>query len=66
MWAVSSLFAHIWEVSADTILHCYCVDDELEKKDGGSAKNCRQRLDYALKKSQEHSKSRQPTQEVLN
>lgn len=65
MWGVSSLFAHIWEVSADTILHCYCIDDELEKKGGGSAKNCRDKLTAALEKSEQQNKPRE-TKELMN
>lgn len=36
MLCVSKLFAHIWEVSSDSILHCHCIDECLE---GGDAKN---------------------------
>ena len=28
-WVVSKLFAHIWETSADAILHCYCIDEKI-------------------------------------
>ena len=43
--AVCTLFSHIWEVSCDTILHCYCIDSELQKLNGkGEAKHARQKL----------------------
>lgn len=29
-WVISRLFAHIWETSADAILHCYCIDEKLQ------------------------------------
>ena len=36
MFVVAKLFAHIWEVGSDTILHCHCIDECLE---GGNARN---------------------------
>ena len=45
MYSVASLFAHIWEVSSDSILHCHCIDEALE---GGQARRSTQKLENAL------------------
>ena len=45
MYAVASLFAHIWEVSSDSILHCHCIDENLE---GGKARRSTQKLENVL------------------
>ena len=55
-YSVGSLFAHIWEVSSDAILHCYCLDDELEKRTGGTAVHVTENLQKALA----HSEQKKP------
>jgi Plasma-membrane choline transporter len=45
--AIGKLFMHIWEISADTIMHCHCIDEELG---GGRAANAPERLKNALDK----------------
>lgn len=42
---VGKLFAHIWEVSSDSILHCHCIDETLE---GGNARHSTQKLENVL------------------
>lgn len=32
--SISSLFAHVWEVSCDVILHCYCLDEAIQGNRG--------------------------------
>jgi hypothetical protein len=67
MFGVATLFAHIWEVSSDAILHCYCIDEELEKKSGGSAKNVPEKLRSALSEAKEKlikKKERAATAEI--
>lgn len=44
-WIVARLFAHIWEASSDAILHCYCIDEALEK---GNAKHSTVKLNNAV------------------
>ena len=31
-WLITQLFGHIWEISSRTLLHCYCLDEELERR----------------------------------
>lgn len=67
MFAVASLFAHIWEVSSDAILHCYCIDEELERKSGGTAKHLPDKLRSALSEAKEKlikKKERAATAEI--
>jgi len=52
-YAVAMLFSHIWEASSDTILHCFCIDEELEQKRGSHAKNQTDKLKYALDVSEQ-------------
>lgn len=47
MLCVANIFAHVWEVSSDTILHCHCIDENLE---GGYPRNSTGRIDDALAK----------------
>lgn len=49
MLCISKLFAHIWEVSSDSILHCHCIDECLE---GGDAKNSTATLNNALARAE--------------
>ena len=49
MFFVSTLFAHIWEVSCDSIMHCHCIDECLE---GGDAKNSTFALNNALSRAE--------------
>jgi solute carrier family 44 protein 1 (choline transporter-like protein) len=44
-WIVARLFAHIWEATSDAILHCYCIDEALEK---GHAKHSTVKLNNAV------------------
>jgi len=61
-FGVASLFAHIWEVSSDTILHCYCIDEELEKSTGGTgAIHSSEKLKSALEKSEKHQEAKRKT-----
>jgi len=55
MFAVARLFSHIWEVSADSFLHCHCIDEELE---GGVARRSTNRLDAALKDAADDQKAK--------
>lgn len=53
---VSRLFAHIWETSCDVILHCYCIDDHIQKKKGsGAAKYPTDKLKDALKHAKDQN-----------
>lgn len=45
MFFVAKLFANIWEVGSDTILHCHCVDECIE---GGSARHSPHTLNNVL------------------
>jgi len=45
MWVVGTLFCQVWEVGADSILHCHCIDEEIE---GGRARQSTQRLNKIL------------------
>jgi hypothetical protein len=40
-------------VSSDAILHCYCIDEELERKSGGTAKHLPDKLRSALSEAKE-------------
>lgn len=33
-YSIASIYAHIWEVSCDALLHCYCHDIEVGEKKG--------------------------------
>ena len=46
-FGVASLFAHIWEVSSDAILHCHCIDEQLQ---GGKPINSTAKIEEALSK----------------
>jgi len=35
-YVVGHNFMSIYGMSADTIVHCYCMDDEIHEKDGGA------------------------------
>ena len=56
-WLIGSLFAHVWEVSSDTILHCFCIDDEIERRNGGRAKNSSDKLNNVLHRSEKDDSS---------
>ena len=43
-YIVSTLFSHIWEASADAILHCYCVDEQIQAEYGRAAKFAKKKL----------------------
>lgn len=49
MFSVSKLFAHIWEVSSDSIMHCHCIDECLE---GGEAKNATSSINNVLARAE--------------
>lgn len=49
MLFVAKIFAHIWEVSSDSILHCHCIDECLE---GGDAKNSTFALNNVLSRAE--------------
>lgn len=38
------LFNHIFEVSSDTMLHCYVLDEAINNKSGFSAKKVPEKL----------------------
>lgn len=63
-WIVARLFAHIWEASSDAILHCYCIDELLEK---GNAKHSTVKLNNAVAAAEERQGKIRKTQvENLN
>jgi len=35
-YVVGHNFMSIYGMSADTIIHCYCMDDEIHEKEGGA------------------------------
>ena len=35
-WVITQLFSHIWEISSRTLLHCYCLDEDLSSNHRGS------------------------------
>lgn len=47
-WVISKLFAHIWETSADAILHCYCIDEKIQAEKGRQVKYARKKLKKLL------------------
>lgn len=53
-WMIASLFAHIWEASSDAILHCYCIDEALEK---GHAKHSTVKLNNAVASAERRQSS---------
>lgn len=56
-YIVSRLFSHIWETSCDVILHCYCIDDHIQKKKGKKkAKYPTEKLKKALKHARQRKR----------
>ena len=37
--AISDLFMSVWGLIAETIVHCYCVDEELNQETGAVFSN---------------------------
>lgn len=55
---VAELFTYIWETSCDVILHCYCIDDAIQTKKGGSTKHASEKLTATLNEAERRNTMR--------
>lgn len=58
-FSVATLFAHVWEISCDVILHCFCIDDNIQKAKGTKAKYPTDKLKMALKKARDQNRGQE-------
>jgi len=65
-YTISTLFVHIWETSADAILHCYCVDNEIQTVAGsGKARHATDYLHEIMDKAQQRKRKWENHEEEL-